>query len=109
MFGSRAALLTPLKKGWAKRSRQKFLKSHLEEYKTALLVSHEKANSFLDTVVNLWFSEYHWSIPVTQEELPTTPPFPLGADGFEQLTEKQSILKGKVIERMRKASPPYVP
>ncbi|EDR02027.1 uncharacterized protein LACBIDRAFT_332796 [Laccaria bicolor S238N-H82] len=98
-----ATLLTPLKKGWAKRSHQKFLKSHLEEYKTALLVSHEKATSFLDGIVNLWFSTYHWSIPVTQEELPTSPPFPTGADGFEILTEKQATLKGKVIERMRKS------
>ncbi|EDQ99032.1 uncharacterized protein LACBIDRAFT_317726 [Laccaria bicolor S238N-H82] len=98
-----AALLTPLKKGCVKRSRQKFLKSHLEEYKTVLLVSHEKATSFLDGIVNLWFSMYHWSIPVTQEELPTSLPFPTGTDGFEILTKKQATLKGKVIERMRKS------
>ncbi|KIJ91602.1 hypothetical protein K443DRAFT_135470 [Laccaria amethystina LaAM-08-1] len=98
-----ATLLTLLKKGWAKRSHQKFLKSHLEGYKTALLVSHEKANSFLENIVNLWFAKYHWLISVTQEELPTRPPFPIGADGFKQLSEKQSILKGKVIERMRKS------
>ena len=106
---SRAALLTPLKKGQVKLSCQKFLKSHLEEYKTALLVSHEKATSFLNAIVNLWFLKHHWLIPVTQEELPTWPPFPTSADGFELLTEKQATLKGKVIERMRKVSHPYVP
>lgn len=102
-------LLVTLKKGWAKGVRAKFLKTRLDDYKAAVLVSNEKANSVLDDIVNQWFKTFHWSVPIPKrgEDNETTPPFPLfptTSDGFEILSPADSALKGKVIERMRRVS-----
>ena len=96
-----------LKKGWAKGVRAKFLKGRLDDYKAAVLISNEKANSVLDDIVNQWFKTFHWSIPIPKctednETIPPVSPFPTTSDGFEILSPSDSALKGKVIERMRK-------
>ena len=102
-------LLVTLKKGWAKGVRAKFLNAHLDDYKAAVLVSNEKANSVLDDIVNEWFKKFHWSIPIPKrhednETIAPFPLFPMTSNGFEILSPADSALKGKVIERMRKVS-----
>jgi hypothetical protein len=97
-------LSAKLVKGWAKGERKNFLVSHLESYKAALLVSSNKADKLLDNIVNLWFTKFHWSIPVTQSHLYKPLLIPVGPDGFEILTDEQAQLKKDVIKRMQTVS-----
>ena len=97
-------LSAKLIKGWAKSKCKDFLMSHLESYKAALLISSDKADNLLDSIVNLWFAKFHWSIPVTQPHLYKPFLIPVSPNGFEILTDEQTRLKKDVIKRMQTVS-----
>ena len=97
-------LSTKLMKGWAKSECKTFLMSHLDPYKAALLVSSDKADKLLDNIINLWFTKFHWLIPVMQSHLYKPFSIPVGPDGFEILTDEQAQLKKDIIKRMQAVS-----
>ena len=95
-------LLQPLLRNWAKGQRLAFLESFISDYKEALLT--KKSSSVLDSIINQWFSQYHWTIPLSAADTATPTVLPVDAQGHEVLTSADSILKGRVIERARNVS-----
>ena len=95
-------LLKPLLRNWAKGERLAFLESFISDYKESLLA--KKSSSVLDSIINQWFARFHWTIPLSAVDTATATVLPVDAQGHEVLTSTDSILKGRVIERVRTIS-----
>ena len=92
-------LLHPLLRNWAKGQCLAFLEGHISDYKESLL--NKKSSSVLDAIINQWFIQFHWSIPLSADDTATATVFILDSQGHEILGSADSILKGRVIERAR--------
>lgn len=92
--------LTTAKKNWAKGSRDAFLTSRLPSYSAAILQSNSRAGDCIDTIVNQYFSVYHWTIPPSEEPVKDASPI---IDGV--LTEEEQARKKEVIAQMKKVCP----
>lgn len=87
-------------RNWAKGARLAFLEGYIADYKEAL-VTKKKASSVLDAIVNQWFTQFHWTIPLSADDSATATVLPVDAQGHEILSPADAILKGRVIERAR--------
>ncbi len=67
-------------------------------YKEGL--ASKKRKQALDGIVNGYFEQYHWRIPVHTEPDSTTPD--PKTQNSEKLTAEEKLLQGKVIDKMSK-------
>jgi len=98
-FRDSGPLLCTLKKGWAKGACLAFLETHIPAYKEAGRHSKHRRTTYVDQVINEWFSRFHWSLPVDSNN--PSPSLMVTAIA-EDLSPANEKLKGEVINHIGK-------
>ncbi len=65
-------ILLPLKKGWAKGSREQLLDRHIPTYTIRQNEGFNRTKEYVGTITNEYFAIYGWELPLTEE--PTSVP-----------------------------------
>ncbi|KAF9495879.1 hypothetical protein BDN71DRAFT_1390591, partial [Pleurotus eryngii] len=84
---------------WAIGSQLAYLNQLIHMYKEGLV--SKKRKQALDGIVNGYFEQYHWHIPIHTEPDSTTPNPKI--QNSEKLMAEEKILQGKVIDKMAKS------
>ncbi|KAF9487808.1 hypothetical protein BDN71DRAFT_1436571 [Pleurotus eryngii] len=92
-----------LSHGWAVGFRLAYLNQSIRMYKEGL--ASKKRKQALDGIVNGYFEQYHWRIPIhTEPDLTTPDP---KTQNSEKLTAEEKILQGKVIDKNGQGEPQH--
>ncbi|KAI6151211.1 hypothetical protein BKA82DRAFT_153352 [Pisolithus tinctorius] len=89
------AYVEKLTRHWAKGPRLDFLSSHITGYQTASMAGASRAQQYLDSVVNAYFSKFPWRLKVSEN--PTTP-------ASEQLNSMENLSKVEMEQKQRKVT-----
>lgn len=89
--------LPVIKKGWAQGARKTFLQSQEAGYQFASLQSQSRASDYCDSVVNRYFTTFHWTLPIDQE-----PSADFSFPDDKELTPEEKVRKGEIISQMKK-------
>ncbi|KAI6029219.1 hypothetical protein PISMIDRAFT_24464 [Pisolithus microcarpus 441] len=90
-----------LQKSWAKGACLLFLTDHLEAYKAAAAQGHTCGNDYVDNIVNQYFQQFSWCLPLSHEPSEGgTQDLTIASDA---LTPEEEQCKKAIVGVMRKS------